>query len=106
MFKKDCLNEIFSCSSVLSGQIFLKGKVTLEARWAGAGVPGCHRHAGGGVLTGVQAANVKVRLELAVTAVEAGLALAGVAVVVSVRLQKAQLSLVCRKKTGTGSTLL
>ena len=69
----------------------------MEARWAGAGVPGGHRHAGGGVLTGVQAAYVKVRLELAVAAVVAGLALAGVAVVVCVRLQKAQLSLVVEK---------
>jgi hypothetical protein len=97
--------KFLNSSSILywSHITVLKGKVTLEARWAGAGVPGGHGHAGGGVLTRVQAAYVKVRLELAVAAVVAGFALAGVAVVVSVRLQKAQVCL--KNRHGFDSSL-
>jgi hypothetical protein len=61
---------------------------TLKARRARAGVPvGEAGQAGGRILAGIGAANVKIRLKLAVTAIVAGLTLARVAGVLGVRLQ-------------------
>ena len=59
----------------------------LEAWWTGAGIAGAAGHAGGGVLAGVGRANVKVGLELAVVAVEAGLA-STLVLLITARLKK------------------